>query len=288
MEFLIRHKTIIAFVSFFLFCIISLSVKSSAFTFSVEGIGSAMVSPFQKGYNLVQGGMQKLWAGFFELNEIREQLESTRKKLEQYENTAEDIREMKIENESLRTLHDFQAKVEYDSVAAEVISKDPDNWFRTIIINKGSKHGIQVNMPVIAFNGEEKAVIGKVVEVRRSLSRIIPIISTDMKLGVMLQESRSPGLMQGYSSNSDLCVIDYINKAEKITPGTRIVTSGQCSVFPKGLPVGEVVTSQMLKSSAFQKAIIKPFIDYNKIEQVFVIMKLPDPEFIELLNSEVK
>lgn len=247
-----------------------------------------MISPFQKGYNLVQGGMQKLWAGFFELNDVREELQKTREKLQQYESTSEDIREIKIENERLRKLYEFEARMEYDSVVAEVISKDPDNWFRTIIINKGSKHGIKVNMPVIAFNGEEKAVIGKVVEVRRSLSRIIPIISTEMKLGVMLQESRSPGLMQGYASNSDLCVIDYINKSQKVSPGDKVVTSGQCGVFPEGLPVGEVVKTQMLKSSAFQKAIIKPFIDYNKIEEVFVILRLPDPEFTEMLKSEEK
>lgn len=286
MDFLYRNKTIIAFISFFLFCVISLSVQTSAFTFSVEGILSAIVMPFQKGYDLVYDGTQRLWAGFSELGEVRKELQQTREKLQEYESTAENIDEIKIENKRLRKLLNLNTRMEYDSVIAEVISKDPDNWFRTIVINKGKKHGIAVNMPVVAFNGQEKAVIGKVIEVRRSNSRIIPIISPDMKTGVMLQYSRTPGLMQGYASNSDECVIDYINKVEHVADGSRIVTSGQGGVFPEGLPVGKVKETKVLKSSAFQKAIVTPYINYNDIEEVFVIIKLPDPEVLELLEGE--
>lgn len=286
MEFLIRHKSIVAFIVFFLFCVISLSIQSSSLTMTVEGVGSMTIMPFQKGYDGIQEGIHMLWAGFTELGDVRNELRKTREKLQTYEGIAEELGEIKKENERLRRLLDMQQRVPYESVAATIISKDPDNWFRTIIINRGAKDGIQVNMPVIAFSGEEKAVVGKVIEVRQSVSRVLPIISTDLRVGVMFQESRFPGLLTGFSSNSSLAMVDYISKSASIKFGDVIVTSGQGGVFPQGLLVGKVMKPLITESGAYQKAAVRPFIDYNQVEEVYVIKKVPENDLLDLLVKE--
>lgn len=286
MEFLIRHKSIVAFIVFFLFCVISLSIQSSSLTMTVEGVGSMTIMPFQKGYDGIQEGLHMLWAGFTELGDVRNELRKTREKLQTYEGIAEELGEIKKENERLRRLLDMQQRVPYESVAATIISKDPDNWFRTIIINRGAKDGIQVNMPVIAFSGEEKAVVGKVIEVRQSVSRVLPIISTDLRVGVMFQESRFPGLLTGFSSNSSLAMVDYISKSASIKFGDVIVTSGQGGVFPQGLLVGKVMKPLITESGAYQKAAVRPFIDYNQVEEVYVIKKVPENDLLDLLVKE--
>ncbi|MFW6366071.1 MAG: rod shape-determining protein MreC, partial [Spirochaetota bacterium] len=184
MDFIIRHKAILALVFSFLFCIVSLSVQSSTFTMSVEGLGSTLVMPFQRGYNLAQNSMTMLWAGFTELNDLRKELAETRMKLQEYEAATEDMAEIRQENARLRDMLGFRERMVYDSIPAQIISKDPDNWFRTIIINKGSWDGLKVNMPVVAFSGGKKAVVGKVIEVRGTISRVQPLISPSMKVGV--------------------------------------------------------------------------------------------------------
>ena len=286
MEFLIRHKSIVAFIVFFLFCVISLSIQSSSLTMTVEGVGSMTIMPFQKGYDGIQEGLHMLWAGFTELGDVRNELRKTREKLQAYEGIAEELGEIRKENERLRRLLDMQQRVPYESVAATIISKDPDNWFRTIIINRGVKDGIKVNMPVIAFSGEEKAVVGKVIEVRQSVSRVLPIISTDLRVGVMFQESRFPGLLTGFSSNSSLAMVDYISKSASIKFGDVIVTSGQGGVFPQGLLVGKVMKPLITESGAYQKAAVRPFIDYNQVEEVYVIKKVPENDLLDLLVKE--
>lgn len=286
MEFLIRHKSIVAFIVFFLFCVISLSIQSSSLTMTVEGVGSMTIMPFQKGYDGIQEGLHMLWAGFTELGDVRNELRKTREKLQAYEGIAEELGEIRKENERLRRLLDMQQRVPYESVAATIISKDPDNWFRTIIINRGVKDGIKVNMPVIAFSGEEKAVVGKVIEVRQSVSRVLPIISTDLRVGVMFQESRFPGLLTGFSSNSSLAMVDYISKFASIKFGDVIVTSGQGGVFPQGLLVGKVMKPLITESGAYQKAAVRPFIDYNQVEEVYVIKKVPENDLLDLLVKE--
>ena len=285
MEFLIRHKTIVAFAAFTLFCVISLSVQTSAFTLSIEGLGNILVMPFQKGYDKHQNGVHMLWAGLTELGDVRDELAKTRQKLQKYEGMSEELGEIKRENDQLRKLLNLHQKVGYDSIPALIISKDPDNWFRTLIINRGSSDGIRVNMPVIAFVGEDKAVVGKVIEVRGSVSRILPIISPDLKLGVVMQESRFPGLLRGYSSNSNFCLMDYVTKSALLKFGDIIVTSGQGGIFPPGLLVGKVVKSEIMESSAYQRGLINPLVDFNKIEEVFVIKKEPDKEIMDLLKE---
>lgn len=282
----VRNKAIVAFVLFTLFCIISLSVHDSSFTFTFEGIGSAVVMPFQKAYDGIQSGISKIWAGFSELSEVKRELEKTREKLQQYEAASEEFSEIRKENERLRELLDMQALISYKSLAASVISKDPDNWFRTIIIDRGSSDGVKANMPVVAFRQGQKAVVGKIVEVRGSISRIQPLIASDMKLGVQLQESRYPGLLYGRAGNSSMCIVDYIAKPASVKFGDMICTSGQGGVFPEGLLVGTVMSVDIPESTAYQRLYIKPIIDFPVLEEVFIIMKEPDLEIQKLIGSQ--
>lgn len=269
-----------------MFCIVSLSLQSSSFTLTFEGVISAVTMPFQKAYDGIQGGVSRLWAGFTELTEVREELKKTRTKLQKYESMADEMSEIKRENVRLRDLLGMKERVEYDSIPASVISKDPDNWFRTIIINKGSTDGISINMPVIAYQGGQKAVVGRIIEVRRSISRIAPVISPDVRIGVKLQESRFPGLLSGYSGNSNLCKVDYISRAAFVKFGDIVITSGQGGVFPAGLIVGTVIKAYTLESSAYQRAMVKPIIDYDLVEDVFVIKKDMEKDLFEIFSEE--
>ena len=101
-----------------------------------------------------------------------------------------------------------------------------------------------------------------------------------------LQESRFPGLLCGYSGNSNLCKMDYISRAAFITFGDVVITSGQGGVFPPGIIVGAVIKSCALESSAYQRAIVKPVIDYNLVEDVFVIKKDLDSDLFKIFEEE--
>jgi rod shape-determining protein MreC len=284
-DFIIRFRSIVALFCFTIFCFVSLSLQSSTFTLSVEGLCNLIVMPFQKGYHSVEQGVHMLWAGFTELSEVREDLALARKQMQKFEGAAEELQQIKNENVQLRSLLEMKPKVGFESIPALIISKDPDNWFRTIIVNRGSDDGIRVNMPVIAYNGDIKAVVGKVIEVRGSVSRILPIISPDMKAGVMLQDSRYPGLMSGYSANKALCRMDYISRSAPVKIGDMVITSGQGGIFPQGLLIGRVKELTTYKTSSFQQAIVIPIIDYNQLDQVFIIKVEQDPAVKELLKD---
>ena len=290
MDFLTRHRTIVALISFSLFCIISLSVQGGGFTITFEGVMSAIVTPFSKGYNALAHGIGGLFSGFEDTDTLKENLRKAEERLQKYESMQIDIiqadlAEVKAENEKLRVLLGFKERVKYNCIAAQIVSKDPDNWFRTLIINKGENDGVSINMPVIAYQNGQKVVVGKIVEVRGSISRVQPVIAPDIKLGVKLQEAKIPGLLSGYSYNSDFCVVSYISRATPAKKGDIIVTSGQAGVFPPELLIGTVERTELSETNPYQKIIVKPYIDYSLLEEVFILLKNPDKDFFEMFGE---
>ena len=293
MEFFEKHKPIVIFLSLTLFCIISLSVQGSGITLTTKGIMGAIVTPFQKIYDYVLGGPSRFLIGFSEYDRVKDELALTRAKLQAFEAAYEEISEIKKENNRLKNLLGMKELLKYDSIVADVISKDPDNWYRTLIINRGKDDGIMVNMPVVAYQSSTigntksltKGVVGKVVEVRGSVSHIQPLIAPEIKIGVKIGESEFPGLLSGYSHNSNLCVVNYITRAAPIKFDDIVTTSGQAGVFPAGLIIGKVIKSEVLESSPYQRAIVKPFMDYNLIDEVFIIKKTPGKDIFELFGE---
>jgi rod shape-determining protein MreC len=292
-EFFERHKPIVIFLSLSLFCIISLSVQGSGVTLTTKSIMGAIVTPFQRVYDYFVGGPSKFWVGSSEYDRVRNELIVTRNKLQTFESTYEEISEIKRENDRLRALLGMKELIKYDSIVADVISKDPDNWYRTLIINRGKNDGIMVNMPVVAYQTSAidntqtliKGVVGKVVDVRGSVSYIQPLIAPEIKIGVNIGENKIPGLLSGYSHNSNLCMVSYITRAANIKFDDIVTTSGMAGVFPPGLIIGKVIKSEILESSPYQRAIIKPFMDYNLIDEVFIIKKTPNKDMFELFGE---
>jgi rod shape-determining protein MreC len=284
-EFLVKNKSLIAFITFTLFCIVSLSISTSRAIINVKEVGSSIVYPFQKGYNFAQGEVRRIWAGFTDISALREELQKTQIKVQKYESESEELSRLQIENDDLRNLLGMKYRVVCDSIPASVISKDPDNWFRTIIIDRGSEDGVMKNMPVVAFTEGQSSVVGKVVAVKSHIAKITPIISSDLKVGGMFQDSRYQGLLRGQSTNSNLSVMDYVSRSADIKYGDIVVTSGNEGIFPEGLLVGTVLKSDIQDTGNYQKAVIKPFINYDLLQEVFIIKKVPDMEFLKMLEE---
>jgi len=62
-----------------------------------------------------------------------------------------------------------------------------------------------------------------------------------------------------------------------VHPGQVVVTSGVGSFFPKGVPVGEIVDTKKDPSGLFYNATVRPYVDFNRLEEVFVIGEVKSP-----------
>ncbi|MGB2705367.1 MAG: rod shape-determining protein MreC [Candidatus Omnitrophota bacterium] len=175
------------------------------------------------------------------------------------------MKEISRENERLRDLLDFEKNLPYTVIAARVIARDPTDWRGVIIIDKGKTHGITEGMPCATVKG----FIGSVGEASAASSKIMLITDPNSKIGVVLEGSRESGLLTG--SPHGECKVIYLSLDSKIKKGERVLTAGFSQTVPKGLAIGKVTATGVEKPNLYKFAIVEPFEDMGKIEEVLCI-----------------
>jgi len=138
-----------------------------------------------------------------------------------------------LENKRLKKIVEDYL-VDSDKIYAKVLSDKNSPFLKSIIINKGSKHGI--NLGAVAKNKEY--LIGKIVEVNYSTSRVLLLSDINSKIPVLIEPQGLLSILSG-TGNKD-GVIQY-SKVENIIEDTSIVyTSGVGGLFNAGIPVGSI------------------------------------------------
>ncbi len=168
---------------------------------------------------------------------------------------------------------------------AEIISHGINDFFSTIIINIGSLDDIESGMPVIAFQDGHKGVVGQIINTTLNYSKIISLHNRGSDIGAIIGEPEYVCIVSGNDKLNKL-QINYIDKRADISIGDEVYTMGEDSIFPKDIRIGSIIEKLPIESEFYQRAILKPYIDFNRLHEVFVIKKLPDKEIDELKTEE--
>jgi len=206
-----------------------------------------------------------------ENKKLREQVDQLKGQLYQQE-------ELRQENGRLRELlqyHD-QYQKNFSTKVAKVIGRDPGNWFGIITLNKGSNDGIVKNMPVVTPSG----LAGKVVAVSANTAQVVLITDPRSGVGAMVQETRVPGVLEGTTSGSGETRLIHIPKDVNLVKDQIVITSGIGGTFPKGIPIGRVVSVSDEPTGLFKAAIVVPFADLNRLEEVLIITTVFNPDIL--------
>ena len=172
-------------------------------------------------------------------------------------------REAVLEAERIRALVGLQESGLGKSVVARVIGRDPA-LTQTVTIDKGTTHGVKPDTAVITPNG----IVGRVIHSSNFFSIVQLIVDSQGAVGVMLQSTRRQGILKG-NGGRDL-ELDYIDDDNELKEGDTFLTSGEDRVYPKGLPVG-VIVSVGPRRGLFKAVQIRPSADLGRLEEVLCI-----------------
>ncbi len=207
----------------------------------------------------------------FTLARAADENQLMKKKISELEGRLREYEELRSENERLKKLLDFKTGVApvmgYDLTAAAVIARDPGNWFGLITLNKGSREGLQPNMVVLNSQG----LVGRITSVTPQTAEVLLITDPRSGVAALIQESRAPGLVEGVASSPGRMKMVRIPIGTDFSGGQVVVTSGFGSLYPKGIPIGRILDGDREPSGLFSSAVIIPFVDFNRLEEVMVI-----------------
>ena len=251
--------------------LLSLQIEDPGGTLLIKRWVLTIEAPFLNLSSIVSTGVGKAWYSYFWLRGVRAENQHLQNVLRQLSLQANRMAEVERENMRLRKMVALIGNTPFDTIGARVVGRTPNYLSNVIYINRGSSDGIRLDSPALSGND----VIGRIVLITGHNAQIQLITNADASVGVMVDSSRSPGVLRG--SGNALLDLNYISNAEPVNVGDMVVTSGLDGIYPKGLPVGNVVESRK-GASVFREIKVEPSADLVHLEEVFVIPGKPLPE----------
>lgn len=209
-------------------------------------------------------------------------------RLDELARLESEVQTLKKDNAELKEILDKKDSLsEFEPKQATVIGRNPDRWNEILIINKGSKDGIEKDMAVITANG----LIGKV-KSRQTFTSTVQLLSSmdptnRISAEIQGKEESYFGLIEGYDKEKGLLLLKRIPSEAKVEKGQTVISSGKGGVFPKSLLIGKVVDVVPAEYGLTQTAYVKPGANFYDIEHVMVVKRgALKPELKDMIDDK--
>ncbi len=231
-----------------------------------------LISPSQNIATKIIRDASGFWANISDLTKSQEENVLLHATIRDLKSRNNQLQEEALENNRLKKLLALKESLLYSTIAARVIAQAPGDMFTTVLIDKGDKDGIAVNMPVVTYNDDNQGVVGKVSEVMDDTSVVLLLTNPVCKISVLITRTRFDGLLEGRAQVNQ-CRLNYLSLDADVKAGDTVVTSGKGSLFPKGLIIGKVTEVSITEGKLYKSARVSPVIDLTRLEEVLVIKR---------------
>jgi rod shape-determining protein MreC len=275
-----RRAIILATALLLAFSLISLQVRQEQAMVSVtrQAILLAM-TPFIKVTAMAVGSVSNVWHDYVDLRSLREENKGLRREAGMLRRRIEQLEEQALETQRLQRLLALREVPQAQSLTARVVGKDATNWFKTILVDRGSLDGVRRNQPVVAPDG----LVGRVVEVTPASAKVQLLTDPVSAVGGLVQRMRVTGIVLGNLGAGTR--VRYLPLLADVVVGDPVVTSGMGGVFPKGIPIGRIATIERRSGALFQEATLQPAVDLSRLEEVLVLTSPPPGDGFETASG---
>ena len=267
----LKSKHLLAIMTIFCISCIVATFASGITTAPLQDAAGALIVPFENSINNISSVLTGIQSSMRDKQEILVENENLKAQVDSLTEQNNKLIQDQTELVRLQQMYNLdQQYTEYPKVAAEIISKDPGNWYDTFMINRGSADGIRVDNNVIAGKG----LVGIVTEVGTHWATVRSIIDDSSNVSAMTVSTDDICVVEG-----DLELIDegklrfsqLYDREDKVSVGERIVTSNISDKYVEGLFIGYVSEIELDTNNLTKTGTLVTPVDFQHLKDVFVI-----------------
>jgi rod shape-determining protein MreC len=231
-----------------------------------------IAAPIQYAAATLARGISNLFGDYVYLVDVKEDNRTLASQNARLHERVRKLEPLEEENRRLRRLLDLKQSLKTDSVSAQVIGKDTNEFFRVIRVTLDREHEVGPNQPVIAQDG----VVGTTLKVAKDTVDVRLVVDAGSGVDVIVQRTGARGFMTGAGDDAKgPCKVQYMERTDEVEVGDLLVTSGVGRRFPKGIPVATVTKVVRRDFGNFQEVVATPAVDFSRIEEVLIITTTP-------------
>ena len=221
--------------------------------------------PFQASVQSAVSNIKNLWNSYILLIDVKEENNRLKQQILDMEEKLSEHIENSVQFRRLRDQMLFARKNPLEKIYSEIIGESSANTHNIRFINRGSNQKVQRNYIVIRKEG----LVGRIHSVSPFQSSVQLMIDHRNRVPALIQRNRVRGLIYGTQAGIEM---RQINQHAKIKIGDRVISSGLGGLYPKGILIGWVSEIRHQQHELFKTAILESAVDFNSIEEVFVII----------------
>ena len=223
-----------------------------------------LFSPVPKAVNWAGGSAEDMYHGYLDMRRaVNENLE-LRRKVASLTTENVKLRQTDSDLRRLRNLLQYSEQFNMQTSMAHTIMIDTSGRFKAVIIDRGSGDGVEVNDAIVNANG----LIGRVILTTNDLAKVQLVTDNNSAIGALIERTRRQGVVRG--DGTGIVEMHDIPTLADVKPGDRILTAGIDGIYPKGIPIGQVIKAQQ-GPNLFKNIEVRPSVDFGTIEEVIII-----------------
>ncbi|WP_436879751.1 rod shape-determining protein MreC [Staphylococcus pseudoxylosus] len=182
---------------------------------------------------------------------------------------------LKSENKKYKKELDIEDISKFEPISSTILSRNPDQWMNTLVINQGAKDGIKNNMAVMTSEG----LVGRISKVNQFSSQV-DLISTNtranrLSVNIQHEDENVFGLIDHYDSKNEELIITDINNKDSVKKGDKVVTSGLADQLPSSIYIGEVSKVENDEYGLSKEVRVKTAANLSDLNHVYVAKRDP-------------
>lgn len=275
MRFLKKYKERIIVTSVAIILLVLISITGNRFNLSKgEKIVGNILTPVSKVTFNVGKSISDFIDSLLNFTNLKDENEELKAYIIELEDENRNLVNLIGKSSFLESQAEVLRNTSFNTLKAQVTSKEPGNWFNGFVIDKGLDDGVQSGDSIIQGIEVEdgvyqEGIIGRVSDAGDKWAKVVSIIDENSNISFRITRTQDGGVLHG-SIEGELSGYLFDDKADVIV-GDTVYTSGLGGIFEEDIYIGQVIEVLEDEDQLTKQIIVSPAIDFKKIQNVLVI-----------------